>query len=146
MKIKNKKKKLGGQSSHIIRCALKTLFGGLLLCSPLLALAEPSTSGSLIDWFTSLLSVDDAGKIKTTIFVILSVVGTIALCSGIYGFYKISKSRPGDQETPSTKRCIHGFGWGLVMICAAVFVNMAGKTVGVDNAAQKASSGEVQFN
>ena len=152
MKHKNKqslairKNKVVGNNSHIIRSALKTLFGGLLLCSPLLALAAPSTSGGLIEWFTSLLSVGDAGKIKATIFVILSVIGTIAICSGIYGFYKLSKSRPGDQEAPSAKRCFHGIGWGLVMICMAVFVNMAGKTVGVDNAAQKASNGDVQFN
>lgn len=152
MKHKSKKNrairqnKLGGHSSHIIRCALKTLFGGLLLGSPLLALAA-DTNGNIFDWLTSILSVADAGKIKATIFVGMAVVGTFLLVYvGLYGFYRRTRARAGDQEAPSFKSCMSGLIFGIILIAASPFINMAGKTVGVDNAAQKASNGDVQFN
>ncbi|GGF92368.1 MULTISPECIES: hypothetical protein [Cysteiniphilum] len=152
MKHKNKqslairKNKVVGNNSYIIRSALKTLFGGLLLCSPLLTLAA-DTNGTIFDWLTSILSVGDAGKLKATIFVAMAVVGTFLLVYvGLYGFYRRTRARAGDQEAPSSNSCKAGIIFGIILIAASPFINMVGKTVGVDNAAQKASSGDVQFN
>lgn len=128
------------------RTLVKLLTGGFLLSMPFLALAA-DTSGTIFDWLTSILSVADAGKLKTTIFVVMAVVGTFLLVYvGLYGFYRRTRARAGDQEAPSSKSCMAGIIFGLILIAASPFINMAGKTVGVDNAAQKASSGEVQFN
>ena len=124
----------------------KGLLGGILFLLPW-AVVAADTSGTLIDWFASLLPSADAGKLKTSLFVILGVVGTFVLgYVGIYGLYRRSRAKPGDQEIPSSKMCWSGIFFGIVLIAATPFINMMGKTVGVDNAAQKASTGAVNFN
>ena len=128
------------------RKKLVTSIAALLLFTPLLSIAA-DTSGTLIDWFTSLLSAADAGRLKVSLFVILGVVGSFLLgYVGLWGLYRRMRAKPGDHDIPSSKMCWSGVFFGIVLIAVTPFINMAGKTVGVDNAAQKASTGAVNFN